>query len=154
MNIFVLDYDPIKAAQLNCDKHCIKQILESCQILCIPFHLQGIIAPYKISHKNHPVSLWVRESKANCIWTIKHCEALLNEYTIRYKKIHKSSAVLNWIKEHFDLLKFNKEEMTPFAQAMPDDCRGPCAVEAYRKYYLKHKTHLFSWKTKVPEFVK
>ena len=29
MNIFYLDKDPVKAAQMSCDKHVVKMILES-----------------------------------------------------------------------------------------------------------------------------
>ena len=34
MNIFYVDQDPVKAAQMMCDKHIIKMILESAQMLC------------------------------------------------------------------------------------------------------------------------
>jgi hypothetical protein len=34
MNIFYLDKDPIKAAEYSCDKHVVKMILESAQMLC------------------------------------------------------------------------------------------------------------------------
>ena len=34
MNIFYLDRDPVKAAQMSCDKHVVKMILESAQMLC------------------------------------------------------------------------------------------------------------------------
>ena len=34
MNIFVLDEDPIKAAEYHCNKHVCKMILESAQMLC------------------------------------------------------------------------------------------------------------------------
>ena len=33
MNIFVLDKDPVKAAQMHCDKHCVKMVLELYQQL-------------------------------------------------------------------------------------------------------------------------
>ena len=34
MNIFYLDKDPVVAAQMSCDKHVVKMILESAQMLC------------------------------------------------------------------------------------------------------------------------
>lgn len=34
MNIFVLDQDPVKAAEYLCDRHIIKMLLESTQLLC------------------------------------------------------------------------------------------------------------------------
>ena len=33
MNIFILNEDPIKAAQDQCDKHVVKMIVESAQML-------------------------------------------------------------------------------------------------------------------------
>jgi len=37
MNIFILDNNPKLAAQYHCDKHCVKMILESAQLLCAQF---------------------------------------------------------------------------------------------------------------------
>ena len=34
MNIFYLDKDPVKSPQMSCDKHVVKMILESAQMLC------------------------------------------------------------------------------------------------------------------------
>ena len=34
MNIFCLDKDPVKAAQMMCDKHIVKMLLESAQLMC------------------------------------------------------------------------------------------------------------------------
>ena len=33
MNIFALSSDPFEAAQMLCDKHCIKMIVETAQLL-------------------------------------------------------------------------------------------------------------------------
>ena len=33
MNVFVLDYDPKTAAEMHCDKHTVKMILETAQLL-------------------------------------------------------------------------------------------------------------------------
>ena len=33
MNVFVLDYDPKTAAEMHCDKHVVKMILETAQLL-------------------------------------------------------------------------------------------------------------------------
>lgn len=153
MNLFILSHDPIQAAKWNCDTHCIKIILEASQLLCTAFRLQGIEAPYKATHKNHPVSLWVRESKTNFEWTIRHAQALCAEYTERYGKVHKCTNVIKWCEDNIHLLSFPQEGLTKFAQAMPDDCKHEDSVQAYRNYYLKHKRHLFSWKQNKPEWV-
>ena len=41
MNIFYLDSDPIIAAQMQCDKHVVKMILESTQLLYTANHENG-----------------------------------------------------------------------------------------------------------------
>jgi hypothetical protein len=35
--------------------------------------------------------------------------------------------------------------MTNFAQAMPEDCKNPDAVKAYRDYYKKYKARFAKW---------
>ena len=35
--------------------------------------------------------------------------------------------------------------LTPFAQAMPDDCKQPDSILAYRQYYRRYKSHLHHW---------
>ena len=94
MNIFYLDKDPVIAAQMSCDKHCVKMILESAQMLSTAHRvLDGDkyaddVGLYKMAHKNHPSTIWVRSSSANYDWLWKHMRALMREYTHRYGKIH------------------------------------------------------------------
>jgi hypothetical protein len=145
MNIFVLDLDPVKAAQATMDKHTIKMILESAQLLCSPF--EPGTAPYKRTHFNHPCAIWARESEANYDWLIEHALALTDEYTRRYGKVHKSTEVIQWAKKHKNLLVFTKKELTPFVQAMPAHLRGPDPVAAYRAYYLYSKSSFATWKS-------
>jgi hypothetical protein len=94
LNIFVLDKDPEKAAKYQCDKHVIKMILETAQLLCSVFEPGQ--APYKRTHYNHPSAVWTRASRANYMWLIEHGEALCYEYTRRYNKTHKSEFVFQW----------------------------------------------------------
>ena len=63
MNIFKLDESPVVSAKYACDKHVVKMILESAQMLCA-VHPEGT-APYKRSFYNHPCTKWVRESNLN-----------------------------------------------------------------------------------------
>ena len=161
MNMFILDSDPVKAAQLNCDAHCSKIILEIAQCLSTNFNLQGIEAPYKTSHQNHPVTKWMRESRANFDWTVKHGIALWEEKLYRTGKGHKSVEVIEWAKQNANLLKFEKHEQTPFAVAIADtmlcrrdpdfDLRNP--VKCYKLYYKHDKRHIGKWKNRpVPEW--
>lgn len=54
MNIFYLDDDIETCARYHCDKHVIKMILESAQILCTVLWINQIPAPYRSTHKHHP----------------------------------------------------------------------------------------------------
>lgn len=153
MNLFILDECPIKAAAYNADRHVIKIILEAAQILSSVYRLQGYDAPYKLTHKNHPVTIWSRTSRGNFDWTVSHGLALCAEYTQRYGKVHKSQASIEWARDHSAKLVFDQQDLTPFAQAMPDEYKNKCAVTAYRNYYLGAKTHLFSWKNGTPAWV-
>jgi len=118
MNIFVLDNDPVKAAQLQCDKHVVKMIVESAQMLStthrmldgtemkkpsksgktmvkyyeLPDEREDIL--YKSVHFNHPCTVWTRESCCNYSWHYEHFIALCDEYKYRYGKTHSTDSKL------------------------------------------------------------
>ena len=73
MNIFVLDDDPKTCAMYHCDKHVVKMILETAQMICTTHHLIGSYdydIPYKSTHINHPCNRWLRDSVENYNWLI------------------------------------------------------------------------------------
>jgi hypothetical protein len=46
-------------------------------------------------------------------------------------------------------------DLTPFALAMPDECKVGDAVESYRRYYVAEKSGFAVWKNReVPEWFK
>lgn len=146
MNIFYLDPNPILAAQYHNDKHCVKMILETAQLLCTAHHVldgpkEGL---YKCTHKNHPCSIWVRESKANYNWTYQLFVSLSQEYKYRYGKDHKS------FKQLGDILSIAPTNipsgnMTNPALAMPDHFKHQDPVQSYRNYYCGDKARLANW---------
>lgn len=157
MNIFVLSKDPKKAAQYHCDKHVVKMVLETAQLLSTACHELGIESPtlYKATHKNHPCSIWTRKSKANFVWLCKLGIELSKEYTFRYGKQHKSLAVIKEAKSYIDLLNFSKEVMTKPALAMPDDYKEKSPIKSYRKYYINDKGDLLSYtRREIPDWMK
>ena len=80
MNIFYLDSDIELNAKYHNDKHVVKMILESAQLLCGVHWYLGRSAPYKFSHKNHPCSIWTRSSINNYNYLCKLGKALCKEY--------------------------------------------------------------------------
>jgi hypothetical protein len=114
MNIFILSLDPKEAAEQHCDKHVIKMILETTQLLYICWESLGyetwrddmekqlcesdIIKDMKSKgqkvntktykagkgHLNHPCSKWLRESKENYNWLCSLGIALCEEKLRRW----------------------------------------------------------------------
>jgi hypothetical protein len=155
MNIFLLDYDVKKCAQSHVDKHVVKMILETAQLLCGVHWITDSqsAAPYKLSHKNHPCSIWTRESLSNYLYLCELGLELCYEYTYRYGKRHKSQDVIEWCVVN----KPNIEDkgFTEPAKAMPDEYKVDDAVESYRNYYCGAKSGFASWKGRnVPEWYK
>lgn len=144
MNVFVLDADPSVAAAAQHDKHVVKMVLESAQLLCGP--LPG--APYRPTHLAHPCAAWTRASRGNYLWLVDHARALAEEYTRRYGRVHASTAVIEWCAQRTGAIPDGS--LQPHAQAMPARYRGPCAVTAYRRYYVAEKLSGAHWTRREP----
>lgn len=166
MNIFVLDKDPILAAKFACDKHVLKMVVESSQLLSTAHNiLDGeeikrksrcgeLITLYKTTHKNHPCSIWVRKSSSNYKWLCDYSIQLCKEYTERYGKIHKCQPTL-----YFFSFNFPKNipvgPITDFPQCMPENYKNNDVVTAYRAYYKGEKSYFAKWKlNNIPEWWK
>lgn len=175
MNIFMLDNDPVKAAEYMVDKHVVKMILESAQLLstahrildgkkevkivdgrkktCYTLYDEREPVMYKATHANHPSAVWVRESIENYHWLVEHFFALCDEYTYRYGKKHKCHAMGILLQnppknlEHYD--------MTPIPLCMPDEYKIETSrINSYREYYRKGKAELHNWtKREKPEWL-
>ena len=165
MNIFIIDENPVVAAQSQCDKHVVKMIVESAQMLSTVHRMvDGIMERrpsksgsmlqyfklnddredilYKACRFNHPSTVWTRESCCNYSWHYEHFIALCDEYTYRYGKVHATDTKLR------DILKSLPEKInrvggqTQFKLAMGSnpECvvnglMGTDAVESYRNFY-------------------
>jgi hypothetical protein len=157
MNIFFLSYDPRVAARYHCDKHVIKMLLESTQLLWTAHHTSVNIIPdletapttiashgrqhgYKPTHRNHPCAIWVRASIANYRWLVLLAKALAAEYHYRWpmrSKPHACEAHIAWLAAHEPPLP--RGQLTEPAQAMPPEFKISYPIFAYRAYYLGDK---------------
>ena len=166
MNIFALDKDPVIAAQMHCDKHVVKMIIEYAQLMSTAHRvLDGALylgktannrnikrwrlasdddVIYKASHINHPSNIWARETSGNYQYLHAMWVALCNEYTLRYNKIHMTQAKLGKVLCRVPI-NIRTGAMTTLPQAMPDDAKLPNVVDAYRNYYNKHKSSFAKW---------
>lgn len=145
MNIFVLDLDPRLSANYHVNRHSTKMCVEYAQLLCGVHWVNGGEAPYKLSHKNHPCSVWVRECIENYVWLCDLGIELCKEYTYRYGKRHKSQDVIEWCLLNVPKLRSNGN-ITNFALAMPDIYKVTDPVQSYRNYYLGDKKDFCVWK--------
>ena len=149
MNIFYLHKDPVKAAQYQYNKHVVKMILESAQMLCTAHHhyaeelgYDNSYIPYKKAHYNHPSTIWTRQNSRNYYWLYHHMLALGDEYTKRYNKTHLT------ITKCYDALQYcpvgmplgGKFNQPP--QAMPDEYKHKDSIIAYWQYYINGKSHI------------
>lgn len=141
MNIFFLDEDPVVAAQYLVNRHVVKMVTESFQMLKLA-HGDGT------AYKNHPCSIWARTCTANYKWLLEYGKAIGIEYKFRYGRIHQSYTNILNLPNIPDYIP-HSDTITKPALAMPDDCIMPNPVEAYRKYYNTHKRHLFYLKSGV-----
>jgi len=146
MNIFYLDSDPKKCAEYHNDKHVVKMILETAQLLCGVHWVNGGEAPYKLSHKNHPCSIWVRSSLENYLWLCELGLELCEEYSYRYGKKHKSQQIIEWC-----VVNKPKIPDVPFQdppRAMPDTFKVDDVTQSYRNYYIGEKKYFSKWKNR------
>ena len=181
MNIFYLDKDPIKAAEMSCDKHVVKMILESAQLLSTCHRVQDGQEYYdktkngrKIKRWRHPnpnveatlykagwikppSTIWLFESAYNYIWLYRHFMALNEEYKKRYNHTDDHVAV----QKLGQLLKFPPKNAqynkigTDATPAMPEHCKiSGDSVASYRRYYILEKNRFATWKSpaKTPEW--
>jgi hypothetical protein len=174
VNIFYVDHDPIIAAQSLVDKHVVKMIVESAQLLSTAHRyldgrevegksktgrkarrwiLDDAREPivYSATHINHPSAAWCRESVENYNWLVEHFFALGSEYTHRYGKVHKCFTTdLSYMLQSppHSLKEYDWTEM-PSAMAEQYIISSDPIVN-YRNYYKLGKANLHKWKNRQP----
>jgi hypothetical protein len=168
VNIFYLHSVPKICAEMHCDKHVVKMIIEYAQLMSTAHRIldgkeyidltangrkikrwrmedeqyeNGLM---KASHINHPSNVWVRWSKQNYNWLNLMWYYLLKEYTHRYNKYHACEKYADflcvWPKNIPDRYFI---EPTP---AMPDECKiTENSLASYHKYYNEKKARFAKW---------
>ena len=167
MNVFVLSECPIESAQMMCDKHIPKMIVESAQMLSTAHRMldgqlikkpsksgkrmvNGYVHPnsnmdatlYNAVHHHHPCTVWTMESKANYDWHYQHFLALCDEFVYRFGKQHLTSQKLTDVLREAPI-NIPNGAITEFPQAMrafPECMVEGDPVQAYRNYYHVSKS--------------
>ena len=159
MNIFVLDSAPQTAARYHCDRHVVKMINETTQML-VTAHavlddsvqrfdahsvLRGTHLVCAPTHPNHVCNVWLRVSSMNYAWLHTLGLELLRQYERRYSRRHAYSDMLRTaLVQPPTALPYG--ELTPHAQAMPERFKHADAVHAYRLYYAGAKLRFARWR--------
>ena len=158
MNIFVLDEDPVKAAQAMDCVRVPKMIVESAQMMAsallrhdtpssvMPYTMSG--TRYKGGYHKHPCTVWAGNTRTNFMWLATHALALCKEYEERFIKEHTCRQPILHMIEWMDNIPEGDlcPQTTAFALAMPEEFRtwdgdvlthsySGFAVKAYRDYY-------------------
>jgi hypothetical protein len=166
MNIFFLSMDPVKAAQAHADKHVVKMLLESTQLLwtaqhtlaaeagtavpdveTAPLTKDGRAGGYRSTHKNHPCAIWARATIGNYRWLVALALALADEYHYRFTDLqerpthHACEVHVAWLRDHEPpALVAAGASLTWPALAMPDEFKvSPSPVACYRAFYVGSK---------------
>ena len=149
MNIFHLDKDPKICAEYHCDRHVVKMILETAQMLSTAYkkHCGDDILLYKSAYPKHPMTLWVGQSPDNFAWTMIHGLELCKEYTFRYNKTHATEKIIN---DLYDVCKGDYMKKTEPPQCMPDKYKSKDYIQAYRNYYLGDKKRFAKYTNRKP----
>ena len=174
MNIFFLSWDPKKCAELYCDQHVNKILLEIVQMLYTAWHCTNpehvSHAPprndghkgYKpVSNRNHAMVMWVRSHKNNYRWACLLGICLSKEFYKRYKKEHSCFKHIVWLFKNIppiqDEIRNNRATysttgfptwVTPVPQCMPDEYKDPHLIVANFNYYRGDKLRFARWSFK------
>ena len=160
MNLFFLHPNPRKCARWHCNKHVVKMLLESCQLLYTahwvfaaqagldtpdltdaPMTVSSKQAGYKPTHRNHPCGRWVRASLSHYLWLCQLAAELVREYRFRYgaTKVHACEAHVVWLTSHTPAGLLDNGWSSP-PSAMPEAFRiSANTVRNYRHFYATAK---------------
>ena len=180
MNIFYLSPNPVVAAQMACDKHVVKMVVESAQMLSTAHRMldgEQVIVPsksgkrmvkqwllsdardtllYKSAHPNHPSTVWTRLSSGNYQWHYEYFVALCDEYTHRYGKVHMTDTKLrNALATHPTNIHQGRQTTMALAMNQNPECQFPNdPIKSYRMFY-KTKSFKMVWTNRnVPTWYK
>jgi len=167
MNIFVTNEIAEVAARELCDKHLIKMITESCQILAntvsdgdlflrAPRKEDG--GPRSKSHENNPCSKWVCGCVVNKSWLIDYTLEALREYRRRYKKNNTFTMVLPFVKWIRSKGYVDEAKPDEFAEVIPKSavCRlhpnfpVSCTTDKYKLFIACDKIFAYWMFNKAP----
>lgn len=142
MNIFYLSSCAFTSAEWMHEKHTVKMVTESAQILSTAVQccmLERDDNLYRPTHFHHPSVQWAMKSVWHYEWLMRHYEALSMKYSRVYNRNHVAyHRLIHHLREYYHL--FADNGFTPPPLAMPDKYKvRASAEECYRAYYIGEK---------------
>jgi hypothetical protein len=137
MNLFVPSPEIRPSVEALDDKRVVKMVLETAQLLSTAIRIldpDTTLPIYKITHKNHPVSIWMRSSINNYAYGVNYFIVICREYTYRFGKTHKCEQLLPHFIEFMKWLHTERNfpmTQTPFANCT--DFKSDEVHTAYKK---------------------
>ena len=153
MNLFYLDKDPTTCAELHCDKHVVKMIIEYGQLLSTAHrmldgdpYVSQTLGGRRIQRWRHPDELMEQtlynksHQSSNYTMGQRKCrplstltctmETIIFEYTYRYGRVHETFRKLNVVLSELPR-NIPKVGFTEPPQCMPDDVKSESVIDAY-----------------------
>lgn len=177
MNVFWLYWLNYKAnAEAYCDVHVRKIALEIAQMLFAAHHVrEGGVSQeiekqvdkvYRLAHKNHPLTIWIRSNILHYIQAAKQGMALCKEHTARYGTVLKVEKAIRVLLDNPP----PPNETFDTVQSVPPQCIGKQReridtgnpekdlIQAYRMMYYEEKSTQNWFKygkipSRVPQFL-
>ena len=140
MNVFASNRSPDLSARYLADRHVVKMVVESAQILSTAMTITGRAIPgiYRVTHIHHPCVQAAKDPEY-FLWVVQHGLALSDEYTVRFHKTHASAEVLLRIAETVEIDRCANPQYWPLA--MPDEFKCADPHQSYIEYLRnKYKT--------------
>jgi hypothetical protein len=155
MNIFHLHKDPKTCAEYHCDKHVVKMIVETAQMLSTAYrrHFNDGADLYKTAYPKHPMTIWVGDRGNNFQWSLELLDELLYQYKFRYEKEHRTKYISDLLHNKYTSWQSWDTEFTPPPLCMPDKCKHYDYITAYRIYYVNEKNFATYTKVATPHFM-
>jgi hypothetical protein len=163
MNIFAIESDAqgnidwIKSAQSHDNYRVNKMIIESCQMLSTNAQIMGEVTRYRMAHRNHPSTIWARESFCNFTNLLTLAQSLRAEFCRRHKRdkhgcddVIAHMTALSSTSSFVD--KFPSLDSTTLPLCMPDEYKSSNIVLSYRKFFA-NKPNLRYFSGSVPSWV-
>ncbi|MBP9778314.1 MAG: hypothetical protein KBD25_03940 [Rickettsiaceae bacterium] len=156
MNIFIVDQNPVIAAQSLIDRHVVKMPSECSIMLANAYSLEQLKdapprkdgKPRGRGYSHHGCTKWAVSTIDNFNWVLQHGLALCEEYTFRTGKTHFSAHFLNWCPQPNLSGGFTQPYL-----AMPNHLKDENYILAYRNYYSTKKFDkagrwMYNWTTR------